>query len=278
MSRGANERPDVATAAATAPAPALIPADWIVPDWPAPATVRAFVTTRSGGFSRGPWGAGAAGGMNVGFGSGDSPDCVARNRALLEACVPAPPRWLDLQHGAEVVVAEQIGSEPAAADASTAITPEVVCCVTVADCLPVLLADRSGSVVAAAHAGWRGLAAGVLQATVRAMHRRAGASIGQIDAFFGPSIGPAAFEVGEEVLHAMQRTLPQAQSAFAALPNGKFLADLPALARQALAQVDVRSVSGGNWCTMSERERFFSFRRDRITGRHAAVIWLQRLV
>ncbi|MBV8208627.1 MAG: peptidoglycan editing factor PgeF [Burkholderiaceae bacterium] len=263
---------------AAEPARAPLPPEWIVPDWPAPTTVRAFVTTRSGGVSRGPWGAGALGGMNVGFGSGDSAESVARNRALLAARLPAPPRWLALQHGAGVVAAEEIGSEPAVADASTAITPEIVCCVTVADCLPVLLADRSGVVVAAAHAGWRGLAAGVLQATVQAMHERARASIGPIDAFLGPSIGPAAFEVGEEVLHAMLRTLPQADCAFAVLPNGKFLADLPALARQALAQVGVLSVFGGSWCTMTEPERFFSFRRDRITGRHAALIWLQPLV
>jgi hypothetical protein len=150
-----------------------------------------------------------------------------------------------------------------------------VCCVTVADCLPVLLADRNGMVVAAVHAGWRGLAAGVIQATVIAMRRRAAGSIGQIDAFLGPSIGPVAYEVGPEVLSAMRRRLPQAEAAFAAATNGKFLADLPALARQALAQVDVSCVSGGCWCTAADAARFYSFRRDGVTGRHAALIWLQ---
>ena len=258
---------------------ATIPADWIVPEWPAPDRVRAFITTRSGGVSEGAWGAGRQGGMNLGLGSGDQAERVERNRALLNAYLPAPPRWLDLQHGAEVVAAETVGSQPAAADAATAITPGVVCCVTVADCLPVLLADRSGSVVAAAHAGWRGVAAGILQATVMAMRRRVAGSIagsiGEIDAFLGPSIGASAFEVGAEVLSAMRRTLPQADAAFTILANGKFVADLPALARQALAQVGVRSVFGAAWCTVSDPARFYSFRRDRVTGRHAALIWLQ---
>ncbi len=256
--------------------PALaLPTDWIVPDWPASEAVRAFVTTRSGGVSEGAWGAGGQGGMNLGLGSGDQAERVARNHALLNAYLPAPPRWLALQHGAGVVAAEAVGSKPVAADASTAITPGVVCCVTVADCLPVLLADRSGSVIAAAHAGWRGLAAGILQATVIAMRRRVARPIGEIDAFLGPSIGASAFEVGAEVLEAMRRRLPQAEAAFTGLANGKFLADLPALARQALAQVDVRSVFGGTWCTASDPARFYSFRRDRVTGRHAALIWLQ---
>jgi hypothetical protein len=254
---------------------AAIPPDWIVPDWPAPGVVRAFVTTRGGGFSEGAWGAGARGGMNLGLLTGDAPERVERNRALLNSYLPAPPRWLGLQHGADVVDAEAVGPEPAAADASTAITPGVVCCVTVADCLPVLLADRTGSVVAAAHAGWRGLAAGIVQATVIAMRRRAAGRIGEIDAFLGPSIGAAAFEVGGEVLAAMRRGLPQADAAFAPLAGGKFLADLPALARQALAQVEVRSVFGGRWCTARDPARFYSFRRDRVTGRHAALIWLQ---
>jgi hypothetical protein len=238
--------------------------------------VRAFVTTRAGGVSEGVWGAGLKGGMNLGLGTGDSPERVLRNRELLNVHLPAPPRWLALQHGSDVVAAEAVGPTPAAADASTAVTPGVVCCVTVADCLAVLLADRNGAVVAAAHAGWRGLAGGVIQATVLAMRRRAAArSIGQIDAFLGPSIGAAAYEVGAEVLNAMRRTLPQAEAAFAAAPGGKFLADLPALARQALAQVEVSSVWGGHWCTAADPAKFFSFRRDRVTGRHAALIWLQ---
>jgi YfiH family protein len=257
--------------------PTDIPADWIVPDWPAHAGVGAFITTRRGGVSEGAWGAGAHGGMNLGSSSGDRPERVERNRALLNRYLPAPPRWLSLQHGSRVVRAEAVGPQPAAADAAVAATPDVVCCVTVADCVPVLLADRSGSVVAAAHAGWRGLAAGILQATVAAMRRAAGPGT-HIDAYLGPCIGAARYEVGQEVLHAMRRSLPDAEAAFAVRPNGKFLADLPGLARQALAQVDVCSVYGGHWCTASDPERFYSFRRDTTTGRHAALIWLRSSV
>jgi len=254
---------------------AALPPDWIVPDWPAPAVVRAFIITRSGGVSEGPWGAGTQGGMNLGLGSGDRAERVERNRALLNAFLPAPPRWLALRHGGDVVAAESVGATPVEADGATAITPGVVCCVTVADCLPVLLADRCGSVVAAAHAGWRGLAAGIVQATVIEMRRRAAGRIGEIDAFFGPSIGAAAYEVGVEVRDAMRRMLAHADAAFTPSGEGKFLADLPALARQALAQVGVSSVHGGRWCTASDPARFYSFRRDGVTGRHAALIWLQ---
>ncbi len=255
-------------------ATADVHADWIVPEWPVRDRVGAFVTTRRGGVSEGAWGAGPDGGMNLGLTTGDHQERVERNRALLNRYLPASPRWLSLQHGSRVVRAEAIGPEPAAADAAVATTPGVVCCVTIADCLPVLLADRSGSVVAAAHAGWRGLAAGIVQATVAAMRREAGPGA-QIDAFLGPSIGAARYEVGEEVLRAMRASLPEAEAAFTAGPNGRFLADLPALARQALARVDVHSVYGGRWCTASDPDRFYSFRRDRITGRHAALIWLR---
>jgi len=252
-----------------------VPADWIVPDWPAPDWVRAFVTTRHGGVSDGSRGAGARAGMNLGLSPGDNDDRVAGNRAQLNDYLPAPPRWLALQHGREVVRAESVGAKPVPADASTAVAQRVVCCVTVADCLPVLLTDASGSVVAAAHAGWRGLAAGILQATVAAMRCRAADPNGQIHAFLGPAIGPDAFEVGAEVLAAMRGTLPEAQGAFRPIANGKFLADLPGLARQALAQVGVTSVYGGHWCTVRDPDRFYSFRRDRVTGRHAALIWLE---
>jgi len=252
-----------------------IPRDWIVPDWAGPDHVRAFVTTRHGGVSEGAWGAGGQGGMNLGVGTGDREANVARNRALLNDYLPSPPRWLALQHGSEVVQAESVGATAPAADASTAVQHHVVCAVTVADCLPVLLTDRSGSVVAAAHAGWRGVAAGILQATVIAMRRRAAAPIGEIQAFLGPAIGPGAFEVGAEVLAAMRRTLPEAEAAFRPIASGKFQADLPQLARQALLQAGVTRIYGGHWCTVSEPLRFYSFRRDRVTGRHAAVIWLE---
>ncbi len=259
-------------------APAHLPSDWIVPDWVVCARVRAFITTRAGGVSGGPWSAGPHGGMNVGERTGDGAQSIARNRERLLEFLPGAPRWLDLQHGARVVPAESVGPMPLAADAATAVRPDVVCCVTVADCLPVLLADRSGQVVAVAHAGWRGMAAGIVQATVRAMRERAseaGTALGEIAAFLGPCIGPRAFEVGPEVLAAMRTHLPQAERAFRARGRGKWLADLPELARQALAQVDVHAVGGGRWCTLEDPERFYSFRRDRITGRHAALIWLE---
>jgi len=253
-------------------------AQWLRPQWPVAANVRALITTRAGGYSTGPWGAGEQGGLNLGLGSGDAPDVVARNRERLRASLPAPPCWLQQVHGTHIVDAAQpaAGGEPQA-DAALSAQPGVICAVLVADCLPVLLADRSGSVVAAAHAGWRGLAAGILQATVAAMRQRAPA-IGDIDAFLGPAIGPSAFEVGPEVLSALRAMLPRAQTAFTAIAHGKFLADLNALARQALAQVGVHSVYGGHWCTAGDPERFYSFRRDRVTGRHAAVIWLQPVV
>jgi YfiH family protein len=253
--------------------PAPLPAQWIVPAWPVAERVRAFITTRSGGVSIGAWGDGSRGGMNVGAGTGDAAENIAQNRRLLNGYLPAPPRWLALQHGAEVVAAEAIGDAPVLADASTTRSARVVCCVTVADCLPVLLADRSGQAVGVAHGGWRSLAGGIVQAAVESMRSRADGPLDLV-AYLGPCIGPGAFEVGGEVLQAMQRRLPDAGTAFRPLAAGKYLADLPALARQALTQVGVHDVLGGTWCTHSDPQRFYSFRRDRVTGRHAALIWL----
>jgi len=258
------------------------PDAWLVPRWPVSDTVRALFTARTGGVSEGAWGASVAepaasdagrGGMNLGLATGDHPGDVERNRGILGGYLPSAPRWLALEHGARVVDAETVGREVVTADAAITAAVGVVCCVTVADCLPVYLADRDGRVVAVAHAGWRGLAAGVLQATVQAMNRRLGPRAAPIVAFLGPCIGPTAFEVGADVLEAMRATLPQAERAFLPLSASKFLADLPALARQALAQVDVDDVHGGLWCTHSDPTRFYSFRRDKVTGRHAALIW-----
>ncbi len=246
--------------------------DWIVPDWDLPARVRAFVTTRAGGVSTGP-----CLGLNLGRSTGDDPEHVDRNRELLRAAVPAEPRWLRQVHGATVVDAAQVAA-PVAADASFTAEPNVVCVVSVADCLPVFFADRQGRAVAVAHAGWRGLAAGVLQATAYALRARLGDADARVHAWVGPGIGPGHFEVGADVLDAMERTLPRAREAFAPIAGGKFRADLPALARQALAQVGVTDVGGGTLCTYSDPSRFYSFRRDRITGRHAAVIWLAAVV
>ncbi len=255
-----------------------LPDDWVVPDWPAPPGVRAFITARSGGESQGPFGGPAGtGGMNLGLKSGDAVDAVLRNRSRLRAYLPTEPVWLAQVHGAGVVDADSAIAAGATADASVAMTPEVVCAVSVADCLPVLLCDGEGRVVGAAHAGWRGLAAGVIQATARAMRHRLGDPRARLLAYLGPAIGPERFEVGPDVLDAMRAALPGAERAFRALPTeGKYLANLFELARQALAQVDVDDVHGGTLCTASDAARFYSFRRDKVTGRHLAVIWRKR--
>jgi YfiH family protein len=255
---------------------------WIVPDWPAPAKVRCFVTTRAGGVSTGPYGdpyaAADGGGMNLGLGSGDDRATVLANRAQLRGMLPSEPLWLSQVHGATVV--ENPAAEGSAslsqADACVAHTAGAVCAVLVADCMPVLLTSTDGRVVGAAHAGWRGLAAGVIQNTVMAM-RRDDAALDLI-AWLGPAIGPRHFEVGAEVLEAMTRKLPDAAACFVPAARsepqlGKFYADLFALGRQALAQVGVTRVYGGGVCTASDAQRFYSFRRNRVTGRHAALIW-----
>lgn len=261
------------------PSPAAVPGDWIVPDWPAPAGVHALVTTRAGGVSPPPYGGGPerGAGMNLGLGSGDHPAHVRANRALLRAWLPAEPCWLAQVHGAAVVDADTTWPEPPQADASTSLEAGRVCAVLVADCLPVLFTDREGRGVAAAHAGWRGLAAGVLQDTATRLRARlrlqAGGAEAELMAWLGPAIGPQRFEVGPEVRAVMLARLPHAQSAFAPLPGGKYLADLFVLARQALAACGVEQVYGGGLCTASDPQRFYSYRRDGRTGRHAALIW-----
>lgn len=248
----------------------LIDVDLAVPG------VRALVTTRAGGVSTGPYAAlDGSGGMNLGLGSGEAPEIVERNRARIRTLLPGAPVWLRQVHGAGVVDAEA-ATGLVEADASTSLSPGVVCAVLVADCLPVLLASRDGRGVAAAHAGWRGLAAGVIQQTVTTLRHRLGRPDAGLVAYLGPAIGPAAFEVGPEVLDAMRLRLPAAESAFAAHAQGKYRADLFALARMALAQVGVDAVRGGGDCTYSNRARFYSFRRDGVTGRQAAFIWIDR--
>jgi len=247
---------------------------WIVPQWPAPGVARALITTRPGGFSRGPWAAAdGSGGMNLGWG-GDDIEAVVRNRARLRGYLPQEPFWLEQLHG-NVVVDASLGNKLPQADAAVATRRGVVCCVLVADCLPVLLVEASGRGVAAAHAGWRGLAAGVIQNTVTALRRAIGDERAQVIAYLGPAIGPACFEVGPEVLTAMMQRLPNAQAAFRVASEGKLHADLFALAQMALLQVRVHDVYGGGQCTVSDPERFYSYRRDKVTGRHAALVWLQ---
>ena len=247
---------------------------WIQPDWPVPPRVRALITTRAGGVSTGSWGVPprGEGGLNVGFLSGDAPDDVRGNRTRLRSALPAEPRWLKQVHGATVVHADGV-ADPVEADAAHTSTPGVVAVVMVADCMPVLLADADGRHVGVAHAGWRGLAAGVIQATARAMREAMGNPAAELIAYLGPAIGHSHFEVGPEVLDAMVRALPRAEQAF--VPRGeKYMADLFALGRQALDEVGVSRVFGGRDCTYSDPGRFYSFRRDGTTGRHAALVWI----
>jgi YfiH family protein len=251
----------------------LVP-EWIVPHWPAPPGVRALITPRAGGVSQGSYGAGGRGGLNLGFGCGDAAEAVAANRTILRRALPAEPAWLRQVHGATVVDAAVSGGEPPAADASFTDRRGVVAAVLMADCLPVLLADTAGRGVAVAHAGWRGLAAGAVQATVQALRRCLGSPAATLCAYLGPAIGPDHFEVGVDVRSAMCATLPGAEADFVAHAPGKYLADLYALARRALADAGVSEVYGGGLCTFCDVARFYSYRRDRVCGRHAALIWI----
>ncbi len=241
--------------------------------WPGlPDGVHALSTTRRGGVSRAPFDDGAGGGgLNLGTHVGDDPQAVARNRALLRTHLPSEPAWLTQVHGTHVLDAASVSGAPVA-DASISTQPGLVCAIMTADCLPVLLADAGGRVVGAAHAGWRGLAAGVLENTVEAM-QAAGAT--RVLAWLGPAIGPDAFEVGEDVRSAFAHLGPQAEAAFRPLDGagGKCLANLPLLARLTLGRAGVSDVAGGGDCTVSHPAQFYSFRRDRITGRMASLIW-----
>lgn len=238
--------------------------DWIVPEWPAPERVKALVTTRSGGVSRGPFAS-----MNLGHHVGDDPGDVRRNRAILRERLPAEPKWLKQVHGSRVALVDG-ALYPKEADGAVARLPGTVCAVLVADCLPVLLCDERGSAVGIAHAGWRGLATGVLEQTVSGM----GVPPASLMAWFGPAIGPQAFEVGDEVREVFLQQDPGAGGAFRARQSGKWLCDLYELARRRLADCGVTRIHGGGLCTYGEPGRFYSFRREPVTGRMAALIWL----
>jgi hypothetical protein len=240
--------------------------DWIVPDWPAPASIKAFVTTRAGGMSQGPFAS-----FNLGVRAGDDAQAVAGNRARLRDRLPAEPKWLRQVHGSVVVDADAL-SDATEADASVARRPGTVCVIQVADCVPVLIADRSGTAVAAAHAGWRGLSSGVIEKTVE----RLALAPGGLMAYLGPGIGPKAFEVGADVRDAFLARDAAAGSAFAPHAPGKWMADLFRLARQRLAALGITQVYGGGDCTYSDPQRFYSYRREKTTGRMAALIWMQK--
>jgi polyphenol oxidase len=244
--------------------------DLLLPDWPAPARVRAACTTRPGGVSQGVYAS-----LNMGRSGGDDSAAVSENRRRVHQALglPAAPCWIRQVHGVRAVRMPQAASAPdPEADASFTVEPGVVCAVQAADCMPVLFCDRAGTVVAAAHAGWRGLAGGVLERTVAAL----GVPPGQLLAWLGPAIGPEAFEVGEEVREAFVATDAAAAGAFrAGAVAGKHYADLFALARLRLAQAGVSQVSGGGLSTHADPARFYSYRRDGVTGRMAALIWLE---
>ncbi|WP_437609106.1 purine nucleoside phosphorylase YfiH [Erwinia sp. V71] len=238
----------------------------IIPDWPAPANVRACSTTRVGGFSHAPWDS-----LNLGAHVGDDAAAVQRNREQLIslAQLPSMPVWMEQVHGVEVLRLD--GSVPSSlcADAAWSDRPGVVCSSMTADCLPVLFCSQDGKQVAAAHAGWRGLCTGVLEATLANFSCRAD----QIHVWLGPAIGPDAFEVGQDVWDAFVAQDAAAAQAFK--PAGtKYFADIWLLARQRLEKQGVRSISGGEHCTFTQNAQFFSYRRDGITGRMASLIWL----
>lgn len=241
--------------------------EWIAPDWPAPAQVRVISTLRTGGAS-----AGAYSSLNLAAHVGDDPRCVGENRRRLRvaAGLPAEPLWLEQVHGRDVVVHDERTHAPRA-DAAIATVPRRVCAVMTADCLPVVLADADATRVGVAHAGWRGLATGVVEATIAAL----GVDPAGLHAWLGPSIGPAAFEVGGEVRKTFVDRSAEAAACFELNGRGRWQADLAGLARLALAHAGVRSVHGGGWCTAADRERFFSFRRDGVTGRMATLAWLE---
>jgi hypothetical protein len=234
----------------------------LVPDWPAPPTVKALQTTRLGGVSPAPYDS-----LNLGDHVGDDTHLVARNRQLLAALLPAEPVWLEQVHGTTVVHAENADCRPRA-DACITRQKNTVCAVMTADCLPVLLCDIEGTVVGAVHAGWRGLAEGVIEATLQEMR----VAPQRLMAWLGPAIGPRAFEVGPEVRDRFIAHDPVAQQAFQ--PQGiRFLADIYQLACQRLQAQGVTRIYGGGFCTYHDAARFFSFRRDGRTGRMATLIW-----
>ena len=243
--------------------------DWIVPQWQAPAAIRAFVTTRNGGVSTDVSASLDLGGSTLPS-LPDEVDAIVENRRRVQAFLPSPPVWLAQVHGADAAtIGTTAPPAPPRADAAITREPNMVLAARVADCMPVLFADRDASVVALAHAGWRGLAACVLENTIAAM----GCSPAQIVAWLGPAIGRHAFEVGSDVYDAFVKQDASARTAFARKSPDKWLADLEALARMRLARAGVHTVDGGGLCTFSDRARFFSYRRDGTSGRMAAFVW-----
>ena len=250
------------------------PASWLVPVWTSGA-VGALMTSREGGASEGVYAS-----MNLGAAVGDAAGRVASNRARLASACEVTPVFLRQVHGTRAV---RIGAANAIAgadahdgDASVTTEPGIACAVLVADCLPVLFAAPQGRAVGAAHAGWRGLAAGILEATVGAVCDAGRCAPHELEVWLGACIGPRRFEVGADVLEAFGiAPLPAGSDAFRSFRPGKWLADLPGLARARLVAAGVARIEGGAWCTVEDVSRFFSFRRDGVTGRMAAAIWIR---
>ena len=257
-------------------------ADWLVPDWPAPECVRALCTTRCGGFSTLPYDS-----LNLGSHVGDDGDTVARNRAVLQAATGVRSVFLNQVHGTQMLTLVPGAPDNLSADGAFTSEFGLACTVMVADCLPILMCNGDGSMVAAVHAGWRGLAGvggiGILEQAYQRFWPLAHVGYAQpateMIAWLGPCIGPDTFEVGAEVVTAFSQTHPDALQYFKVRPGGKWLANLPALARQRLNALGITQVFGNGgspqWCTVSNPSRFFSHRRDGVSGRQAACIWLE---
>ena len=262
-----------------------MPSDWLVPAWPAPG-VGALMTARSGGVSAAPFDS-----FNLRLRTGDLPVAVAENQARLARIVGAVPVYLNQVHGDRVMRLERDDAAPGApvhdADASITTLPGIACAVLVADCLPLLFAAPGGCAVGAAHAGWRGLAGGVIEATLHAVCEAAACEPSQVQAWLGACIGPTRFEVGADVFERFALPAPEpsqdaapwaspaAPPRFVPHGPGKWLADLAGLAQDRLHAAGVRAIHGGRWCTVNDASRFFSFRRDRVTGRMAALVWIE---
>jgi len=247
--------------------------DWIIPDWDVSPRVHVLSTTRHGGVS-----SGAQATLDLGAAAiarGDGAAAILENRRILARFLPAPPVWLAQRHGAEIAKVDASNApamivSPPTADAAVTREPNLVLCVRTADCLPVVIADRAGTTVAIAHAGWRGLAAGILEAAVASLNCVAD----DVVAWLGPAIGPRSFEVGRDVYDAVCARYPDIAECFMSKGNGKWLADLYEIARRRLAGVSVPRVTGGDYCTTLDAARFFSYRRERDTGRMATLIWI----
>jgi len=237
----------------------------IIPDWNVPAHVKALSTTRIGGFSQAPFYS-----NNLGLHVGDNSELVQKNRALLAQELPSVPIWLEQQHTTAVVDAANLLPQPVIADASVSRLRNVVCCVMTADCLPILLTNSSGSQVAAVHAGWRGLCDGIIEKTIASFS----VPPSDIIVWLGPAIGASAFEVGDDVLARFCAQHSDDQQCF--IPHGqRYLADIYQLARNRLHRLGIGDISGGQYCTHTQSQQFFSYRRDGQTGRMATLIWFE---